>query len=356
VSLNYVNHGEYGSNIGSRLYAMEGDTYKMFHLKNREFTIDVDVSSLPCGLNGALYFVQMEANGGMGVGNNQAGAKYGTGYCDAQCPKVKWINGEANVGLQSGACCSEMDIFEGNQNDVQIAAHPCATAGPTKCDGMDCGSVGKGWRYQGMCDKDGCDYNTYRMGDRGFWGPGKTVDSNRPVTVVTQFITADGTDGGPLSEIRRFYVQDNKVIKNQKSYVPNLQGDSLTDGFCSAMKAEFASSRVEGNPNGDYDQFTAKGGMQAMGNAFDHGMVLVLSLWDDHTSKMLWLTQNHQLTVRTPSLGSHVARVLQTLGIQISCGHQTLMLMSCSRTSNLAPSAQPDLTLTRLSCQRPLIA
>ena len=68
----------------------------MFNLLNQEFTFDVDVSNLPCGLNGALYFVSMEADGGMG-GTNKCGAKYGTGYCDAQCPHdMKWINGEAN--------------------------------------------------------------------------------------------------------------------------------------------------------------------------------------------------------------------------------------------------------------------
>merc|ERR1719331_2141043 len=30
---------------------------------NKEFTFDVDVSTLECGLNGAVYFVEMEANG-----------------------------------------------------------------------------------------------------------------------------------------------------------------------------------------------------------------------------------------------------------------------------------------------------
>ena len=67
----------------------------MFKLKNKEFTFDVDLSTLPCGLNGALYFVSMDKDGGMSeYANNKAGAKYGTGYCDSQCPQdIKFING-----------------------------------------------------------------------------------------------------------------------------------------------------------------------------------------------------------------------------------------------------------------------
>merc|ERR1719211_170342 len=57
----------------------------MFYLPNKEFTFDVDVSNLPCGLNGALYFVEMDEAGGK-YPTNTAGASYGTGYCDAQCP------------------------------------------------------------------------------------------------------------------------------------------------------------------------------------------------------------------------------------------------------------------------------
>lgn len=86
-----------GANIGSRVYLMASDTaYQMFKLKNQEFTFDVDMSNLPCGLNGALYFVEMDADGGLAkYPTNKAGAKYGTGYCDAQCPHdIKFINGE----------------------------------------------------------------------------------------------------------------------------------------------------------------------------------------------------------------------------------------------------------------------
>ena len=59
--------GEYATNVGSRtfLLAPDEENYYMFYLKNREFTFDVDVSELPCGLNGALYFVEMDQDGGM---------------------------------------------------------------------------------------------------------------------------------------------------------------------------------------------------------------------------------------------------------------------------------------------------
>lgn len=87
-----------GANIGSRLYLMADDdeSYQTFNLLNNEFTFDVDASKLPCGLNGAVYFVSMDADGGVAkYSTNKAGAKYGTGYCDSQCPRdLKFINGQ----------------------------------------------------------------------------------------------------------------------------------------------------------------------------------------------------------------------------------------------------------------------
>ena len=44
----------------------------------------------------------------------------------------------------------------------------------------------------------------------------KQVDVTRPMTVVTQFITSDGTDSGDLAEVRRFYVQNGRKIENSK--------------------------------------------------------------------------------------------------------------------------------------------
>jgi cellulose 1,4-beta-cellobiosidase len=119
----------------------------MFKLFNREFTFDVDASKLECGLNGALYFVEMEQDGGSAkYPGNKAGAKYGTGYCDAQCPKdVKFIWGEANSKEWKndkgyyGSCCPEFDIWEANKQANAYTAHPCKIPGYYRCEGTECG-------------------------------------------------------------------------------------------------------------------------------------------------------------------------------------------------------------------------
>merc|ERR1712166_400013 len=125
-------------NVGGRTYLTDGGSnYRMFKLKNREFSLDVDMSQLACGLNGALYFVKMQTDGGMAeFSGNKAGAQYGTGYCDAQCPRdMKFINGEANTkdwtpaGSSTGeghygSCCTEMDVWEANSQAAALTPHP----------------------------------------------------------------------------------------------------------------------------------------------------------------------------------------------------------------------------------------
>jgi len=310
-------------NPGSRLYLMDSDeTYKVFKLLNREFTFDVDVSSLPCGTNAAVYFVEMEADGGGRGANNNAGAKYGTGYCDAQCPRgMKFIDGEANmmdwgtkkaktpegkwkeIGPEGryGACCAEMDIFEANREAAAYTAHPCTITGAKKCEGKkDCGDKEAG--EPGVCDKDGCGFNSYRMGMPDFYGPGSAfaVDTTRPMTLVTQFLTSDGTDDGDLSEIRRFWVQDGRLILNSEATAIGsgpwgASRSSITDEFCSAATKAFSN-----HSDHSQDSFTANGGLKTMGQALGRGMVLAISVWDDGLSRMLWLdgekTTRHQNT------------------------------------------------------------
>lgn len=297
IDMTLVTHGQYGDNVGARVYLLDSPNhYKMYKLLNREFTFDVDVSALECGLNGALYFVEMEPDGGSSkYPTNKAGAKYGTGYCDAQCPKdVKFICGEANckdwVNDQGhyGSCCAEMDIWEANKWANAYTTHVCTVPGYYRCEGKECGTGSD--RQVGNCDKDGCDLNPFRNGNKNFYGPGSsfTIDTTKKFTVVTQFISNDGTDNGDLSEVRRFYVQDGKKIETPKTNVSGLGSfNSLSNANCASQKRVF-----EEEPT-----FLNKGGMKAMGESLKRGMVLVLSLWDDHEANMLWLDSDYPLNL-----------------------------------------------------------
>ncbi|CAK7206320.1 hypothetical protein SEUCBS139899_009109 [Sporothrix eucalyptigena] len=199
-----------------RVYLLDSDTnkYVLMSLQdNQELSVDVDMSALPCGENGAFYLSEMAADGGGG-----AGASGGYGYCDAQC---------------QGSCCNEMDILEANSMATAMTPHPCKGS---------------------SCDKNGCGYNPYASGQRNYWGPGKTVDTSKVFTVVTQFAAS----GGKLTSISRKYIQNGKQI-----------GGGGTISNCGA----------EGG----------SGGLPGMGQALGRGMVLAMSIWNDATQQMAWL-------------------------------------------------------------------
>ena len=101
------------------------------------------------------------------------------------------------------------------------------------------------------------------------------MNTNKKFTVITRFITIDGTSSGALKEIRRLYVQNGVVIQNSIWSTFN----SITNNFCSAQKAAF------GEPN----NFSAVGGLTKLGNAFNGGMVLTMGVTDDLEGNMGWL-------------------------------------------------------------------
>ncbi|KAG6847622.1 hypothetical protein C0991_001583, partial [Blastosporella zonata] len=122
------------------------------------------------------------------------------------------------------------------------------------------------------------------------------VDTTKKFTVVTQFISSDGTATGDLTEIRRLYVQNGVVIQNSYVNVPGITANtynSITEPLCDAQKAAF----------GDKTQFEAKGGLKQMGVAAKNGMVLVLSDWDDHAVNMLWLDSTSTTTSSVSTSG-----------------------------------------------------
>jgi len=171
-------------------------------------------------------------------------------------------------------------IREANSISTAYTPHPCTTVGQHRCSGDECGGTYSDTRYAGTCDPDGCDFNSYRQGVKDFYGPGMTVDTTKKFTVVTQFIK--GSDG-VLNEIKRFYVQDGKVIPNSESRIPGTSGNSVNPEFCKAQKVAF----------GDGDHFNEKGGFAQFSKAVAGQMVLVMSLWDDHYANMLWLDSTY---------------------------------------------------------------
>lgn len=116
------------------------------------------------------------------------------------------------------------------------------------------------------------------------------------MTVVTQFITSDGTENGDIVEIRRKYVQNGKVIETPNVTINGKQYNSITDGFCDAAKTWMDDVK-------DYEK---KGGMKQMGGALKRGMTLVMSIWDDHDAHMLWLDSNYP--TNKPASSPGVAR------------------------------------------------
>ncbi|KAF7546538.1 hypothetical protein G7046_g9269 [Stylonectria norvegica] len=252
--------------ISPRVYLLSDDekSYEMIQLNGQELRFDVDVSKLPCGMNGALYFSEMEKEGGLSE-LNTAGPAYGTGYCDAQCYIPPFLNGEGNI-KGYGSCCNELDVWEANSRSTHLAPHVCNITSLYKCEGPAC-------TKDGVCDKPGCAYNPYNLGNHDYYGHQKVVDTTRPFTVVTQFLT---NDGGDLDSIHRLYIQNGKVIQNAVVNGTNLPAiNYLDDDLCEAQKAT---------------AYTRIGGLKTMGEAMARGMVLCMSVWwDESASAMAWL-------------------------------------------------------------------
>lgn len=172
------------------------------------------------------------------------------------------------------------DIWEANSVSTALTPHSCQPEGYSVCQDTTCGGTYSLDRYAGSCDANGCDFNPYRVGVKDYYGKGMTVDTSKTMTVVTQFIGS----GSNLQEIKRFYVQGGKVIANPEPTIAGMSGNSLTQAWCDKEKDIFQE---------EVYPFNKHGGMASMGKGMDLGMVLVMSLWDDHYANMLWLDSSY---------------------------------------------------------------
>jgi hypothetical protein len=252
-----------GADVGGpRVYLIEEEGVNkntMFKLKNQEFTFDVELSSMPCGFNAALYFVGMKENNG--------GAENGTMYCDAQAV--------------DGIFCSEMDIMEANTEAQQYTTHACVDtcgsfSGDPKCKGTGSPST--------VCDQSGCGLNPFRYGpgttyntetrNDKWYGPGGTfaLDSTQKYTAVTQFHT---DNEGVLTNITRFYMQKGNRVDLPTLYVLPPKDGQHMGGFVNPGIDKGYCTDIYDRWNGE----AANEPLEQMGKNMENGMVLAMSAW-----------------------------------------------------------------------------
>ena len=161
-------------------------------LLGKRLKFDVDLSQVGCSCNGALYAVSMPA---YNSGQRPSPGSTGEYYCDAN-----------NVG---GSYCPEMDIMEANKYAMASTAHTCQYSPP---------------HYYSYCDHGGCGKNVLDA-CYGQFGPGKTIDTNKPFTLSVAFITA----GGNLNTINNYFWQEGRSVQFDSCYSSYLQwmGKSL---------------------------------------------------------------------------------------------------------------------------------
>ena len=112
-------------------------------------------------------------------------------------------NGEyyRDANQVGGSYCSEMDVMEANKYAMASTAHTCNYVPP---------------HYYSYCDRGGCGKNVLDAASWGF-GPGKTIDTNKPFTLSVAFITSNGD----LNTINNYFWQEGR----------NIQFDSCYSGY-----------------------------------------------------------------------------------------------------------------------------
>lgn len=83
-----------------------------------------------------------------------------------------------------------------------LTPHSCQPEGYSVCEDDTCGGTYSVDRYAGTCDANGCDFNPYRVGQREFFGRGKTVDTTKKAS--------DGTFGMHVRQTLTSYLHPRR--------------------------------------------------------------------------------------------------------------------------------------------------
>jgi hypothetical protein len=105
-------------------------------------------------------------------------------------------------------------------------------------------------------------FNTCARGAKSFYGRGTgyQLDSTQRFTVVTGFVTVDGTDNGELREMHSASTSRTAAPPSSRR---SADSNCLSDGFCNF-----------------YGQSNGQGGVSyGMSQGMRRGMVLSMSMW-----------------------------------------------------------------------------
>jgi len=201
-----VSAGEVTIKGDSRVYLMQDHTatawqdhkYVRFDLHSEPLDLTVDLSNVPCGCLACVYLVAPEDPD-----------ITGSNYCDMA------ENVRPGYG---GGTCTEIDLFEANNNAMQTAIH-------TQLGGT---------YGSGNCDRNGC---FARVGGpqspgpyQNSWGQHKTIDSTRPFNLNA----AVDTQGALEINLRQ---GSSHVTSFNRQMAGNPQGHGVPGSALSATRA-----------------------------------------------------------------------------------------------------------------------
>jgi len=218
---------------------MPADNYFNFTLINKEVSYDINLGSVGCSCNAALFFVAMP---GYSKDGRIAHGDWNPYYCDAN-----------EIG---GVWCWEHDTIEGNMHAMATTPHTCS---------------GPPGEYIESCDKIGCATTALEMDPKGFCPNAEcTIDTRKPFRIHQKY---EASREGKLIRIANRLVQDGRTfswdactdpayletmtsaLSNKMTMVFQLWGDSYENmswldkktgcrGACNANSTEVTFSDI----------------------------------------------------------------------------------------------------------------
>ena len=128
-----------------------------------------------------------------------------------------------------------------------------------------------------ICDKHGCDVNSFYMGGQTFLCVGITVrTSPTPSSIMSRPRTTSSPDPRATSAASTSGTTGHRQANTN---IPSMDAsNSINYSFCRAEGTSFCNTKP----------FEKLGSIPITGNAFDQGMVVVASFWEDYDPNMLW--------------------------------------------------------------------